>query len=186
MRATATGVITAISLVGALALAHGCASQATTVCELICECEHCNDVEEELSCAQIETSADIAEVYGCDAEWEAYAVCYEEKGKCNEKEASFSTQAPGRCDGLAPTGFPCTTQVDCEQLGSFLTCDAGQCSQRVCSGPDEYPCENDDDCPGGEDRCQDEAVKLNECQSEASGHDRDIGGNPEPQPPSGG
>jgi hypothetical protein len=185
MRATASGAITFLSLSALLAVAHGCGSQASDVCELVCECEHCNDVDEELLCNQLETGADVAEAYACDAEWEAYATCVEDKGKCDEKEARFSTEEPGRCNATEPIGVPCVDQAECSQFGSNLTCDGGQCVGRVCSGEGGFFCASDSDCPGGEDRCGDKLSDLNECESKASAHG---GGDepPSPEPGSGG
>lgn len=171
MRDSAFGAIITVSLAGLLGLVAGCGGQASSVCSLICDCEHCNDYEEDLTCIQVETSLSVAEAYDCAQEWEDYASCVEEKGKCDEKEADFSTRADGSCSATQPIGFPCMVQADCDQVQTGLTCTGGECAQRVCAG-DPYPCDTNADCPGGPDRCEDEAVDLGECESKAS--DRDV------------
>jgi hypothetical protein len=169
MRTTAFGILTAASLAGLVSFVPGCGGQPGTICSLVCDCEHCNDYEEELTCIQLETSLEVAEAYDCAAEWEALYTCVEEKGKCDEKEANFSTQSEGSCSATQPVGFPCVAQTDCDVIGSGYTCTAGECSQRVCAGANPFPCDTNDDCQGGEDRCGDEQVDLGECEADASG-----------------
>jgi len=69
----------------------GC-SRASVVCDLICECEHCNDQAKVEACNQLGTAEDVADAYDCSDKWEAYTVCVEERGTCDNKEARFSTR----------------------------------------------------------------------------------------------
>lgn len=99
----------------------GC-SRASAVCDVICECEHCNDQAKVEACNQLETAEDVASAYDCSEQWDAYGTCVEERGVCDAKEARFSTR-------------------------------------------------ND----MGEDRCQDEADKLDSCIEKASAHNGTSG-----------
>jgi hypothetical protein len=165
MRATA--FTKAIVLLGLGAATAGCGSQASDLCELICECEHCNDYEESLDCIVVTAQSDMADAYGCEEKWSAWATCIEEKGECEEEEANFSTSGSGSCSGMQPLGMSCMVDDDCFSFGAV--CDAtGMCQQRTCA--DGNPCETNADCPG-EDRCQNQAQELDECVSDASEHD---------------
>lgn len=166
----ATSILKALLLIGPLASA-GCGSQASQLCDLACECEHCNDYEEDLNCVQLQAQQDIAEAYECSEEWEAWASCVEEKAECDEDEARFSTSGSGSCSGSMPLNFSCATDTDCGGFGA--SCQAGMCVQRVCAGTDGFSCETNDDCPG-EDRCGDEQQDLNECIDDSSAHDGPI------------
>lgn len=75
-------------LLGLSASTTGC-SRAAVICDIICTCEHCNDQEEIESCNQLEVAEDVADAYECGAKWDAYTVCVEERGTCDETEASF-------------------------------------------------------------------------------------------------
>jgi hypothetical protein len=161
-------------VVGALfsSTSGGCASQPQTLCSLECDCEHCNDLVEEATCADREKDLAVAEAYGCAEEWEAYATCYEEKGKCDEQKASYSTQAAGQCTGMLDTQFPCTTPDDCMQFGgdTVWTCVAATCRGKSCAVNNQFPCRQDSDCDGGADECGVEISNLFECQTAASAH----------------
>lgn len=160
------------------ATAGGCASQPQTLCDLVCECEHCNDYAEEAECARREAELAVAEAYGCESEWEAYATCIEDDGTCDEQKARFSTQGPGQCSGVLDTQFPCTMADECQQFGgeTVWTCIAGMCSGKSCAGGGNAPCRQDNDCDGGADKCGLQASNLNECQTQATGHT--FGGSP--------
>lgn len=82
---------TAFVLLGAASWAMGC-SRAAAVCEVICDCEHCNDQAKIEACNQLGTAEDIAAAYDCSDQWNAYTVCFEERGVCDAKESRFSTR----------------------------------------------------------------------------------------------
>ncbi len=86
-----TILASALVLFGFSFLTMGC-SRATVICELICECEHCNDQEMIESCNQLGTVEDVADAYDCSDKWEAYTVCVQERGTCDVKDSRFSTQ----------------------------------------------------------------------------------------------
>lgn len=169
MRAIA--IFEAMLLIGPLAASTaGCGSQAAAVCDLVCECEHCNDYEEDLTCIQLEGQADVAEAYECADQWDAWATCVEEKGECDADEARFSTSGgSGSCSGSEPTGDACTTDTDC---GGNESCQGGMCARRVCAG-DGSSCQSDADCPG-QDRCASERDALSGCIDDSSAHDGPI------------
>src|SRR5690242_11769219 len=125
-------VIFLFGLAGAAGVSGGC-SRAATVCSLICDCEHCNDYEEDEACTEYDTSQNIAEAYDCGDAWDAYLVCVEDKGRCKEEEADFTTRAPGSCSGKQATGISCATAADCFG-GPGTTCESGTCMARFCSG----------------------------------------------------
>jgi hypothetical protein len=84
-------IINAFLLAGFASLSVGC-SRAQVVCDLVCECEHCNDQEEIVTCDQLEVQESVADAYACGDAWEALTVCQEEKGTCDVDEARFETQ----------------------------------------------------------------------------------------------
>jgi hypothetical protein len=69
----------------------GC-TRASVVCDLICECEHCNDQAKTEACNNLATAETVADAYDCTAKWDAYTVCIEERGKCDDTESRFSTR----------------------------------------------------------------------------------------------
>lgn len=147
-------------------LAAGCGSQASTLCSLECDCEHCNDYEADVRCRSLETQQEIADTYECADQWSAWATCVEERGRCDEEEANFTTSAAGSCSGTEPIGASCATDNDCGGFGA--SCAAGMCVQRVCEG-DGNSCQNDSDCPG-DNVCRDQQIALGECIDKASAH----------------
>jgi hypothetical protein len=160
----------AITLFLTPALLVPACDQPSRICDLICECEHCNDIIEDYRCQAADASQDIAEVYGCDGEWEAYADCVENEGECNEEEARFSTRAAGSCSGTTDTGFTCMVDADCDQVGiNGGTCGANMtCEVRACNDGSGIPCSSDAECTNGEDKCAVESEELARCMHEAS------------------
>ena len=154
--------------------APACGGLPATLCDLVCECEHCNDVEEDVTCEGYATQQDVAEIYDCLQEWEDWATCVEEKGTCNEDEADFSTRKQGSCTGAPQdTGIPCANNGECTQgFGDGFYCSGGTCQARTCAGDSNQFCATSDECPDGEDRCDSEAADLAECIDDAS----DMGG----------
>lgn len=148
------------------ALAAGCGSRASTLCSLECDCEHCNDYEDDFKCEGYETQQEVAAAYACADQWDTWAACVEERGRCEEEEARFTTSSPGSCSGTEPTGDSCITDSDCGGFGR--SCSAGMCVQRVCAGNGDS-CEDDADC-SGEDACQNEEDALSKCIDDASEH----------------
>lgn len=84
-----TILASAIVLLGFSFSTMGC-SRAAAICEITCECEHCNDQAQLEVCNQLGTAEDLASAYDCSDKWEAYTVCVEERGTCDAKESRFS------------------------------------------------------------------------------------------------
>src|SRR5262245_17071641 len=117
MHARINHSLAALALGGAVL---SCASQASTICSVECDCEHCSDIEEEVVCRARERDAEVADGYGCLHKWEVWAACYKDKGTCHETEARYSTvtQTPGSCSGEESLGRPCLLgDQNCDVLG---------------------------------------------------------------------
>lgn len=149
--------------------APSCSSLPTTICDRLCECEHCGDVRHDSVCLQQELVRDIADSYGCHALWETWAQCVDDNGTCNESEARFSTREPGSCSGEEQDfGFPCDTTSDCTDFGDTYYCVAGSCRFKTCADSGNFPCATDDDCPQGDDRCAEARADLGVCVTDAA------------------
>src|SRR5262245_32862443 len=148
----------------------GCGTNVSNVCELMCECEHCNDYEEDARCANLQWQADVADAYECNEQLDKLASCFEDNGTCDDKNATFSTNDRGSCSAKGETGLDCTPDPGvCSTFGNGATCEGGTCKYRACSGNGgQQPCETDGDCPVGDDRCQEEKEDLAQCEVDAS------------------
>ena len=144
--------------------------QPSRICDLVCECEHCNDLTDDYSCERISASQEIAEIYECDSEWTSYADCFEDKGVCDEDEARFSTQEQGSCSSTASSGVPCMDNTECLNVGiTGARCENMLCVYTACTGDmNGQPCDSNSDCPGGADKCASELEDLNKCLVDAS------------------
>ena len=187
MRPLDYGRVTMLALAASV-LSGGCESSAENVCELVCECTHCNDFEEERSCAHLEWQADVAESYDCTSEFDDWAKCVEDNGRCNEDEASFTTHEVGSCSGQGETNLDCTLDPSvCAGIANGATCEGGTCKYRACAGqpgPNPPACSSDADCGFGPDRCAEAHDALVKCQADAS-EVNPLLTQPQPQPPGG-
>ena len=160
------------TVIATAAIAGGCESSAQSVCETMCECEHCNDYEEEARCGQLEWEAEVAEAYDCTSKFESWASCVEDNGSCDEKDATFTTNERGSCSGKGETGLDCSLDPNvCAGIGGGASCEGGTCKYRACAGsqgPNPPACSSDSDCGFGPDRCAETRTALVECQAEAS------------------
>ena len=165
----------AILLVGLAGGVVAC-SHAQAVCELICECEHCNDQDEVLACDQYATSQDVADAYDCGDSYDTYLSCVEDKGKCDDTSADYSTRSDGSCSGTQSLGSTCMTANDCQNPGGGgdVVCTNGMCQLTVCTGSNN-PCQNNGDCQG-EDLCTDARDAYQKCIDAASDHEGVAGG----------
>ncbi|MBI4954631.1 MAG: hypothetical protein HY908_21580 [Myxococcales bacterium] len=156
----------AASLIALAALTAGACTRTERLCAAVCDCEHCNDLAEDILCAGLDARAELADVYDCTSEFEASVDCTLDEGTCNDTKARYSTREPGSCSGEQNTQQPCASVADCGGL-LHAYCN-GTCRYKVCAGGSGYPCENDDDCPSGADRCEAEETALEECIDNAS------------------
>lgn len=167
--AVRASVATFVALLLVVLAAGSCQSATDSACELLCECEHCNDWRAEASCAELDYNERLAEAYDCSSQWEAWLACFEEQGICNEPSARFSTRQPGSCSEAFDTGNPCTGVSECESYyGQASTCKDGRCFLTYCAGGQGIPCHDGDDCPLGDDRCKAQKQALMECEVKAS------------------
>lgn len=148
---------------GIVALTPGCTT-ASSVCDTICECEHCNKYAKLNRCRNMEKSEATADAYDCSEAYTAVLTCTLEKGQCDEETANYSTRANGTCT-QQPIGLSCTVDNDC--FGA--TCSNGSCVDSRCDGSGK-PCTASADCSGeGADACEKEQETLAECIDAASG-----------------
>lgn len=164
------GVLVALSLAIA-----GCSGVRGEYLSLFCECVHCDDWDEEFFSEVLSTNADIASIYGCDAEYESLLQCEIDEGECDEDKANWVVEGDGSCTGSMALGLACMVDADCAVLAQpGVTCVAGACSQKVCSGI-AIPCMADDECPG-EYKCADEQKDLAECEDDGADDKSYVGG----------
>lgn len=160
----------AVLLLGLGAAAAGCSSRAEEICALICECEHCNDYDADVSCTLLETQEEVAGIYDCAAAFETWTTCVEERGTCTADVSSFATSHAGSCSVSVSTGAICVSDNDCGTLGFGVRCEAGTCVQLTCVGHAEQQCNEDFQCPEY-DLCDAEQKALDACIDKASAHD---------------
>jgi hypothetical protein len=164
-------LLSAAILLSPIFLAPAC-DQPSRICDLVCECEHCNDLAEDYGCEQISASQEIAEIYECLDEWKAYADCYEDKGTCDEEEANFTTQEEGSCSATASSGIACTDNTECLNVGfEGARCEDMLCVYTACAGSGDQPgqpCTSNSDCQSGTDKCAEEGATYAECLTDAS------------------
>ncbi|MBW2457973.1 MAG: hypothetical protein JRI68_25935, partial [Deltaproteobacteria bacterium] len=70
-----------MTLVGAAA--SGC-GKAAEYCDLMCECELCNDRKYDECIINTDGNLDTASAYECDADYEAYLDCVISKSDCDD------------------------------------------------------------------------------------------------------
>lgn len=160
--------IFAILLMAGGALASWSCTRADDICSLVCDCTHCNDEDEDRTCEYLNRQQDMAAVYGCEAAWESWAECVENKGTCIEESATFTTSEVNRCGSFVDLQIPCSGDAECSAQGAF--CNNGSCMRRACNAdPQNQTCTTDSDCPQGEDLCLDMLNSLADCERTASG-----------------
>ena len=158
-----------------------CGSHASSVCDLVCECEHCSDLASDNCVTSLEGTAKYSEAYGCDQEFDDLLTCVEDKGECDDKEARFSTskETTDTC-GLVSTGLDCTTDATVCNAYPNATCETGQCRYNACA-KSMSPCTTAADCPsvGSTDRCEKQQEDLGKCIEKNTGHKQETA---QPQP----
>lgn len=95
--------------------AAGCGGLGSELTDVICECTRCDDWKEEKLLAAYDTSREVAEIYGCDVEWEALMECEIAEGECDDENASWSVFEKENCDQnmCGGSGAPCQSDSDC-------------------------------------------------------------------------
>jgi hypothetical protein len=158
-------LVVSIPLVfGMAVLASGC-NTASSVCQTICECEHCNKYSELEACRSMERSEARAEAYECGDAFAAVLTCTVEKGSCDEDSANYTTRGAGKCVQQS-MGSSCMTSADC--FGNNPTCTNAMCVESMCDGVG-VPCSTNADCENtGPDLCEKEKETLTDCIDKAS------------------
>jgi hypothetical protein len=156
-----------VALLGSVLVVAAC-DRSDALCDLVCECEHCNDVRSKHECASGDRDQDFAAAYGCADEWDAYADCVEDNGRCEDRQASFTTRVSGSCSlpQSIPTG--CTRDADCQPYTPNATCAGGSCTYLTCADGGGF-CSDDSDCPNGEDLCRVTHIDLLTCVADGNG-----------------
>jgi hypothetical protein len=164
MRATALFAVSLLSIA-----AVGCGGPASELSNLICDCEHCNDWDEEETLDGFKTEQDIADAYGCSDQWDDYMNCQIDEGRCDETQSNWTSNGPGSCSSTLDLGTPCMTSADCNGGPGTQTCSAMMtCVTTACAGGGG-PCDTNADCPGS-DPCQSKQDRLSECVQKGSAH----------------
>ncbi|MBW2527318.1 MAG: hypothetical protein JRI23_24260 [Deltaproteobacteria bacterium] len=151
---------------GVVTLASSC-SQVDTLCDLICDCEHCSELSESARCEAIALDQELADIYDCASAWETWAECVENKGQCREDDATFTTAELDFCASFIDLQVACAGDADCNQPDAF--CNNGSCMRRSCNENPQQPCSSDSDCPSGPDQCEQERELLNDCTQANAG-----------------
>ncbi len=82
----------------ALLFAAGCGGGFSSFCEDQNLCEEGNDLDIDACTSELETSADLAELRNCGAEFDELFSCYEENSRCNDSRYEPNED---QCDGPA-------------------------------------------------------------------------------------
>jgi hypothetical protein len=152
-----------------LGLALASCSRADKLCGLVCDCSHCNDWEEDNLCAQIGLAQDVADDYDCGSAWDSWAECFENNGKCYADQAAYATRDLGSCNTNVDLQVTCTISADCAQAHANAFCSAGRCYFRACNGTNPpQQCSTSAQCPAGEDKCEQVADVLLQCEQQAA------------------
>lgn len=172
---SARHLVACLSLaLGAATLAPACSTPTGTLCAAVCDCEHCNAFRSEDVCDALDTAEQVAKDYGCDAAFSDWVACATDRGECIERASQYTTNALGHCGDEQSSGYPCADDATCEQnVGAMFYCGAGgTCAVKTCATEDGYGgyCNDDLDCPPGEDRCASAVKALSDCEAKASGH----------------
>lgn len=84
-------LVSIFAVVGFSSTILGC-TRAASVCDVVCECEHCSDQTKIVYCNELQTQADVAQAYGCGEKWETYAICFETRGECDANTSRYSSK----------------------------------------------------------------------------------------------
>jgi hypothetical protein len=163
----ATKMLSAAVTLALLGAATMSCSRASTLCGLVCDCEHCNDWEDEQICDQISLSQDVAGTYGCDSAWEAWADCFENSGMCYEEQAVYSTRDLGSCSLNVDTGTPCGSTAECTTHDPTYFCSNNTCVYLACTNT-QQACTTHQQCGQGDDKCNQASLTLLDCERQSS------------------
>jgi hypothetical protein len=98
-------------------------------CDAKCDCENCSDEEREECIIERETRVDVADAFGCGAEYREYLACRADRGTC-ESEPGSSDKNFTTCKTETVNGNP-TFKCECDREKD----DADDCEEKA-SGND--------------------------------------------------
>jgi hypothetical protein len=111
-------------LLGSLALGiSGCGPDITALCTATEDCVGGNEQDIEACVAYYDLQAEIADIEGCDPEFNELLACSEGVADCQNED----------------TKLPCMADKDCQEAG-FTECNDNTCRRKF------YGFEDDDDC----------------------------------------
>jgi hypothetical protein len=111
-------------LLGSLAFGiSGCGPDITTLCTATEDCVGGNEQDIEACVAYYDYQAEVANIEGCDTEFNELLACSEDVADCQTND----------------TGVPCMVDKDCTENG-LTECTNSTCRQKF------YGFEDDDDC----------------------------------------
>lgn len=61
----------------------GCGASGSDYCDVKCDCDRCSDRDYDDCLDEFEYEADYADRRGCSPEWDDYAACVEDFGRCS-------------------------------------------------------------------------------------------------------
>jgi hypothetical protein len=73
-------------------IAPGCGGLPSDVCDVICECERCNDRAEDECLIRANRRQDTAAAYGCEDESDDYGNCVVDNNNCEQSQFQPGTR----------------------------------------------------------------------------------------------
>jgi len=92
-----------------------CRDFAEDRCELLCDCQGCNEEQEERCMVETDAALDVASAYECSDEMDEYLECETEKYRCFEK----TYQIGGACGEERGALFGCLDETSKRPGGAF-------------------------------------------------------------------
>ncbi|NUO51361.1 MAG: hypothetical protein HOV80_21105 [Polyangiaceae bacterium] len=102
----------------ALALGTGCGSLLEDRCDAICECENCGDREREACETEVDGDYQIADIYGCTDQLEAYFECQLQEYQCDNRQYRDDPDA-AKCVRAAEDYEGCRQNTSARDRGPY-------------------------------------------------------------------
>ncbi len=81
-----------------LAFGSGCGSLLQDRCDAICECENCGEREREACEVEVEGDYQVADIYACTEQLEAYYECQLQEYSCSDRHYDDDAEGCRQCD----------------------------------------------------------------------------------------
>lgn len=85
-------------LVALGAFSAGCKGTSGEYCDLVCDCEGCNDEEYDECVIQADAGEDTASAYDCSAEYDEYFACAIEDNDCDNDNFVVDSGCAGEAE----------------------------------------------------------------------------------------